>query len=368
MGALYLGLMSGTSLDSVDAVAIEYDQDGFRLVATHNEPFPDDLRQQTLSLMHPGPDEIERLGRLDLQLAELFASAANHLIERASLERAAVRAIGSHGQTVRHRPEAGFTLQIGDPNLIAERTGIRVVADFRRRDMAAGGQGAPLVPAFHADLFRHPEIDRAVVNIGGMANITLLPADLDAPVTGYDTGPGNVLSDAWIRLHQDLDYDRDGAWAARGQVAPHLLKALLALPFFSAPPPKSTGREAFNLDWLERTVATLEPGPTPVDIQATLVELTATTISGEIHNQLAAGSEVFLCGGGAHNSFLRKRLNQLMKPYRLSTTTELGLDPDWVEACAFAWLAARTLKELTGNMPAVTGAVGTRVLGAVYAP
>ncbi|ANG64898.1 anhydro-N-acetylmuramic acid kinase [Marinobacterium aestuarii] len=361
--------MSGTSLDSVDAVAFEFDAAGCAMLASHSEPFPLPLRQQTLALMHPGADEIERLGRLDLELAELFATAANNLIDQHQLDRQRIRAIGSHGQTVRHRPEAGFTLQIGDPNLIAERTGLCVVADFRRRDMAAGGQGAPLVPAFHDALFRAPGTHRVIVNIGGMANITLLPGNTEQPAIGYDTGPGNVLLDYWIHRHQALSYDRDGAWAATGTLVPELLQQLLRLPFFSAPAPKSTGREQFNPDWLQqRLVETGFDNRAPEDIQATLLELTAVTISNEIKQVAATGSEVFLCGGGSHNSLLTKRLQALLKPYALATTASLGLDPDWVEACAFAWLAGCRLDSLAGNMPSVTGARGERILGGIYSP
>ncbi|UTW10922.1 anhydro-N-acetylmuramic acid kinase [Marinobacterium rhizophilum] len=367
MRPLYIGLMSGTSLDSVDAVAFEFDASGCAMLASHSEPFPVSLRQQTLALMHPGADEIERLGRLDLELAELFARAANNLIGQNQLDRQRIRAIGSHGQTVRHRPDAGFTLQIGDPNLIAERTGLCVVGDFRRRDMAAGGQGAPLVPAFHSALFRKPHANRIILNIGGMANITLLPGDMAQSVTGYDTGPGNVLLDYWIHRHQALDYDRHGAWAATGTVLPELLQQLLQLPFFGAPAPKSTGREQFNPDWLQQRL--LETGfdnQAPQDIQATLLELTAVSISNEIKQQAMAGCEVFLCGGGSHNRLLTKRLEALLQPYSLATTAALGLDPDWVEACAFAWLAGCRLDGSNGNMPAVTGALGERILGAVY--
>lgn len=369
MHPIYIGLMSGTSLDSVDAVAVEYDGQRVQLLASHSEAFPADLRQRTLALMHPGADEIERLGRLDLALAELFARAANQLIEQQRLDRTSIRAIGSHGQTVRHRPEARFSLQIGDPNLIAERTGLPVVADFRRRDMAAGGQGAPLVPAFHNALFRDDGIDRVIANLGGMANITLLPRDRVRPVSGHDTGPGNVLLDGWIRHHLDLNYDRDGAWAASGSVLPALLEKLLDLPFFSARPPKSTGREQFNFDWLNGCIAAAgAEAESPESIQATLLELTALTLCREIRAALGESGEVYLCGGGSHNSYLKARLETLLKPYGLGTTAELGLDPDWVEACAFAWLAARTLQGLSGNIPPVTGAAGERILGAIYQP
>ncbi|GGO88518.1 anhydro-N-acetylmuramic acid kinase [Marinobacterium nitratireducens] len=365
----YLGLMSGTSLDSVDAVVVEYNGRDLDLIASHSEPFPSDLRHRTLALMHPGDDEIERLGRLDLELAELFARAANNLIDATSLERSSIRAIGSHGQTVRHRPDAGFTLQIGDPNLIAERTGITLVADFRRRDMAAGGQGAPLVPAYHRALFHDAGVDRIIANIGGMANVTLLRADSSHPVTGYDTGPGNVLLDSWIGRHRQLEYDRDGAWAASGQILPTLLERLLDLPFFDAPAPKSTGREQFNPNWLDACIRDADCGQAqPADVQATLLELTARSLSREIGASLDAGGEIYLCGGGSHNKYLLQRLQALLEPYEVRTTAALGQDPDWVEACAFAWLAARTLEGQSGNLPAVTGARGERILGAIYQP
>ncbi|RTE64620.1 anhydro-N-acetylmuramic acid kinase [Amphritea opalescens] len=362
---IFIGLMSGTSLDSIDAVAVRFEPT-FELIASHSEPIPATLHAATLALFNPSDNEIERLGRLDLALAELFATAVENLIQQHQLKRADIAAIGSHGQTIRHRPNAHFTLQVGDPNLIAERTGITTVADFRRRDMAAGGQGAPLVPAFHSALFRQPEQNRILVNIGGMANLTILEASPDKPVLGYDTGPGNVLMDSWIMQHQQKSYDRDGQWAASGVVIPPLLQTMLALPYFAEAAPKSTGREQFNHDWIEQMIATLATQPRPEDVQATLLELTARTIADAINSHALSNLQVFLCGGGSYNQQLKTRLTALLKPHYLGTTADLNLDPDWVEAAAFAWLAYRTLNHQSGNEPGVTGALGYRPLGAIY--
>lgn len=363
--AIYIGLMSGTSLDSIDAVAVRFEP-SFELLACHSEPIPAAIDRRIHSMLNPGENEIERLGRLDLELGELFATAALNLIKNHALDTTKIAAIGSHGQTIRHRPEAHFTLQIGDANVIAERTGITTVADFRRRDMAAGGQGAPLVPAFHNALFRSTDHNRILINVGGMANITLLQADPAQPVLGYDTGPGNVLMDSWIQLHHQSSYDCDGQWAASGHVIPTLLENMLALPFFSETPPKSTGREQFNNLWLRQMVRTLDSEPRPVDVQATLLDLTAISIADAILAHQWPEAEVYLCGGGSHNLRLKNRLGFLLKPHTLATTAELGLDPDWVEAAAFAWLAYRTLAQQSGNVPAVTGAAGYRPLGAIH--
>lgn len=362
---IYIGLMSGTSLDSIDAVAVRFEPE-FELIASHSEPIPAAIDRRIHSMLNPGENEIERLGRLDLELGELFARATLNLIQQSGLKREDIAAIGSHGQTIRHRPEANFTLQIGDANVIAEHTGITTVADFRRRDMAAGGQGAPLVPAFHNALFRDKTRDRVLVNIGGMANITILEADSSKPVRGFDTGPGNVLMDSWIQLHHQSSFDCDGQWAASGQVNQTLLNNMLALPFFSEEPPKSTGREQFNNLWVRQMVRQLDSEPLAVDVQATLLDLTALTIADAIKAQNLNNPQIFLCGGGSHNARLKNQLNFLLKPFELDTTSVLGLDPDWVEAAAFAWLAHRTLKQLSGNEPQVTGAEGYRPLGAIY--
>jgi anhydro-N-acetylmuramic acid kinase len=275
-----------------------------------------------------------------------------------------VRAIGCHGQTLRHRPADGYTLQIGNAALLAEFTGIAVVADFRSRDIAAGGQGAPLVPAFHAQALRHPDIHRVIANIGGIANVTDLP--VDGPVRGWDTGPGNLLLDAWIKRHRGAHYDRDGAWAAGGAVHPGLLAALAKHPYLQQPPPKSAGREQFNLDGLDVSLSSLNEAIAPSDVQATLLEFTAMSLCEAVKRECGRAQELYVCGGGAHNGALMARITTHLPNVRVATTTALGIDPDWVEALAFAWLARQTLHHQPGNLPAVTGARGERILGAIY--
>ena len=380
-GALYVGLMSGTSLDGIDAVLVEFSnhphQIAPHLIAAETFAIPADLRCELIALCQPGDNEIERMGRADRELGIQFAEATKKLLSKAGIERTSVAAIGSHGQTIRHRPHPdnhrpAFTLQIGDPNTIAQLTRITTVADFRRRDIAAGGQGAPLVPAFHQAVFSG-ERNRVILNIGGMANITALSGKSDPSNTvalgsdtlGFDTGPGNTLLDAWISRHRQLDYDRDGIWADSGVVQRNLLDRLLAEPFFSAPPPKSTGRELFNLGWLDRHLGRFAP-LAAVDVQATLAELTAVTISDAIANLPTASHEVFVCGGGAYNLDLMLRLERLLHPRQLAHTGLLGIAPEWVEAAAFAWLARETLAGRPGNEPAVTGASEYCVLGAIY--
>lgn len=366
---LYVGLISGTSLDGIDAALVDFGAAQPTLITAATYPFAPALHSELVALCQPGVDEIERMGRADRALGEALATAVKTLLDKADVAATAVRAIGSHGQTIRHRPRlAGdssphpFTLQIGDPATIAHRTGITTIADFRRRDIAAGGQGAPLVPAFHRAVFggrRH----RVIVNIGGIANITALPSE--GGILGFDTGPGNGLMDAWIRRHQSRSFDRDGSWAATGQPQPTLLAALLADPYFALPAPKSTGREYFHLDWLDQQLAG-HPGIAPADVQATLLELTATSIAQTIAALPFVANEVFICGGGAHNCRLMLRLEALLHPRLLANTGELGIAPDWVEAAAFAWLARETLANRPGNAPAVTGADRPCVLGAIH--
>jgi len=368
--AIFVGLMSGTSLDGIDAVAVEFAEQPrgtIRTLAAACTPLSPDIRDRILRLCSPGNDEVDALGELDAALGALFASAATDVIRSAGLKRGDITAIGSHGQTIRHRPgnKHPFTLQIGDPNTIAEQTGITTVADFRKRDVAAGGQGAPLVPAFHAWMFRTAVTGRAILNLGGMGNLTLLPADLSAPVRGFDTGPGNVLLDAWHATHRGKAMDFNGDWARSGRVDASLLELLLADPYFAQPPPKSTGRELFNGRWLAQTLAvtgTLKPE----DVQATLAELTAISAAQGIRQWGEGTTELFLCGGGAHNAYLRERIAGHLPGVRVATTSELGLEPDWVEAVAFAWLARQTLKGLPGNLPEVTGARRQVVLGGIY--
>jgi anhydro-N-acetylmuramic acid kinase len=363
---LFMGLMSGTSMDGVDAVLVEFG-DKLTLHGTHAEPMPPALKAALIAISQPGDNEIDRLGELDIQVGELFARAANALLAKTALKTAGVRAIGSHGQTIRHRPQAAspFTLQIGDPNVIAERTGISVVADFRRRDMAAGGQGAPLVPAFHQALFRSLNRDRVIVNLGGIANITVLRGDPVAPVYGFDTGPASGLMDAWSQRERNEPFDRGGQWAASGTVNLRLLSALLAHPYFAQRPPKSTGREDFHLDWLLGELAHF-PGLPAEDVQATLLELTARTLSEAIKSQELAGGDVILCGGGTFNTVLCKRLGQLLASFKLHSSADYGLAPNWVEATAFAWLARQTLQGMPGSLPTVTGARGARILGSIH--
>ena len=310
------------------------------------------------------------MGRLDRRLGSLFGKACLQLLDQAKVNAAEVRAIGSHGQTIRHRPpssaaveEPAFTLQIGDPNTIAEITGIPTVADFRRRDIAAGGEGAPLAPAFHAAAFSKPGCPRAIVNIGGIANISLLR---DNETSGFDCGPGNTLLDHWAQRQLGQAYDLNGSWGAEGAVNVELLEQLLSHPYLAQSAPKSTGKESFNLDWLDGELAQADPLD-PQDVQATLAEFTAACICDAIASQPDPVDEVYICGGGAANVDLMRRISARIEPLPLGTTSELGCDPAWVEAAAFAWLAHRTLEGLSGNLPAVTGATGERILGAVYA-
>lgn len=359
----YVGLMSGTSLDGVDAVLAEVTTGSApRLLRTHYLPYPDTLRARLLALNAPQSDEIHLAARAANDLARLYAGAVHALL--GEIAPASVRAIGCHGQTLRHRPADGYTLQIGNAALLAELTGIDVVADFRSRDIAAGGQGAPLVPAFHAHTLAHPDIHRVIANIGGIANITDLPPA--GAVRGWDTGPGNMLLDAWIQRHRGEAYDRDGNWASAAEADPHLLDVLLAHPYLHQPPPKSAGREQFNLDALDATLGQAGHTLPPVTVQATLLEFTAESLATAIREECAGAREVYVCGGGAHNGTLMRRLAAHLPGLRVATTAALGIEPDWVEALAFAWLARQAVHRAPGNLPSVTGARGPRVLGAIY--
>jgi anhydro-N-acetylmuramic acid kinase len=360
--ALYIGVMSGTSLDGLDIALIDQ-QDAPRLLATHYVAMPAVLRAQLLSLCSTGADEIARSALAENTWARLAAEGINSLLRQQNLSPDAVRAIGSHGQTIRHEPAQGFTVQIGNPALLAELTGICVVADFRRRDVAAGGQGAPLVPAFHEALFAVHEGQSAVLNVGGFSNLSLI--EPGEAVSGFDCGPGNVLMDAWIECLQGLPYDRDGTWAASGQVSLPLLEQLLDDPFFKSTGPKSTGREVFNLPWLQNHLQSLG-AVSPADVQATLLELTALSIVQSLRQAQACTRRLLVCGGGAHNGALMARLAALMPKTNVASTASVGVDPDWVEAMAFAWLAHCCLSGIAANRPSVTGAEGLRVLGAIY--
>lgn len=361
MSELYIGLMSGTSADGIDAALVDFSQAQPKLVHSYYSTFSDELRQTILGLCQTGSDEIKRMGSLDVLLGHLFADAVQTLLQESHTLPQNVRAIGCHGQTIRHYPDDHYTLQVGDPNIIAARTRITTIADFRRRDMAHGGQGAPLVPAFHQAVFAKKGQDRAVVNIGGIANITLLFGD-QRDTLGFDTGPGNTLLDAWTEQHLQQPYDKDGSWAKRGCVSDDLLETLLADPYFQMPPPKSTGREYFNLPWLQ---GYLNSSLSPVDVQATLVALTAHSIVDAIKKVFSQG-EIIVCGGGANNRVLMDCLRHYATTYHVCSTHERNMDPNLVEAIAFAWLAKQTLLRQTGNMMAVTGAREAAILGGVY--
>lgn len=361
MPGLYIGLMSGTSMDGVDAVLLDTASEHPVLTGHVHHPLSAALRETLLALNAPGDDELHRAAQAANALAQAYASAIVALLARTRAAPSDIAAAGCHGQTVRHRPDAGYTLQLLNGALLAEKSGISIVCDFRNRDIAAGGEGAPLVPAFHRAVFAHPQKSRAIVNIGGMANITCLPAA--GAVTGFDCGPGNALMDGWIMAHLQRPYDAGGAWAAGGRLLPELLDRLLEHEFFRRAPPKSTGRETFNLAWLRNA---LSDQGSPADVQATLCELTAEAVCRALDQYCAEAREVFLCGGGARNDQLRARISALLPQRRVATTDELGIAAEAVEAAAFAWLAARTLAGEPGNLPAVTGARGPRVLGAIY--
>ena len=357
----FIGLMSGTSADGIDAVLITTEGNRSELVGSHHRPMPAPLRDEILAFRQSGPDELHRLATLDAQLAEEYSLAVSALLTTAQLEAATVTAIGCHGQTIRHHPEGDtpYTLQIGDPNRLAELTGITVICDFRRRDMAAGGQGAPLVPAFHRARLVSGGVATAVVNIGGIANISLITAGGD--VAGWDTGPGNTLMDAWVAQHRGEPFDRNGEWAASGTVIASLLSALLQDPYFATRPPKSTGPERFHLDWL---AAHLSGDEAAADVQCTLAELTVESLALALEQQPL--DVVRVCGGGARNTWLMQRLTDRLGDTVVTTTEAMGVDPEWVEAWAFAWLAEQTLAGQPGNVPAVTGATGVRVLGGIF--
>lgn len=366
MGELYLGLMSGTSMDGIDAALVDF-ATAPRVTAGITCAMPAAVRERLAEISTAHSISFDKLGELDRHIGELFAAAANQVIRHAAIDKAHVRAIGSHGQTIRHRPDTNFpyTLQIGDPNTIAELTGLTTVADFRRRDIACGGQGAPLVPGFHATAFRAADEHRVVVNIGGIANITVLPADPAIPVTGFDTGPGNTLMDAWIKRHHGRPYDDGGQWAAAGDVNDALLSALHRDAYFDRAPPKSTGREYFNLAWLERKLSGFQSVPAG-DVQATLCELTARSVAEAIGRYAPDTTTVLVCGGGSHNESLIQRLRAALRGTTVVSTETYGIAPRWVEAAAFAWLAKQTLAGLPGNLPAVTGAHRPVILGGIY--
>jgi anhydro-N-acetylmuramic acid kinase len=364
----YIGLMSGTSLDGIDGVLAEIHGDrAIRTIATAYQPFPERLREELMALQAPADNELHREAVCANQLADLYAENIVRLLAEAGVSGNKVRAVGVHGQTIRHRPEFGYTRQTNNPALIAERCGIDIIADFRSRDIAAGGQGAPLVPAFHHAMFGSDKETRIVANIGGIANISVLR--VNTTVTGFDTGPGNVLMDFWTSRHQGKPYDANGAWAASGTLIPALLNALLDEPYLKLPPPKSTGRDLFHPHWLSVKLTGFI-GARPEDVQATLAAFTAATLANAIAMQAPDAASVYVCGGGACNGYLMRALEQTLQesriPMPVKSTEALGISPNHVEALAFAWLAYRHVERLPGNLLSVTGAKGLRILGALY--
>lgn len=363
----YLGLISGTSQDGIDAVLADFSEGRIRILGTHSGAYPDEVRARLLRIAHERETlTLAELATLDRQVAESFADTAITLLQQLGAAAGSVQAIGSHGQTVFHDPRnARSSLQLGDPSLIAARSGLTVVADFRRKDVALGGEGAPLVPAFHHALFASDTEPRAVANLGGIGNLTLLPDGDAANVRGYDTGPGNGLMDEWALQHLGKPYDDGGRWAATGQVDDAVLAALLAEPYFARKPPKSTGRGEFHLDWARRLAPRLD-ALAPADAQRTLCELSARSLTDSLMAEAPQTQRLLVCGGGARNGLLMQRLRALAPQVQIDTTEAHGLHPDWVEAAAFAWLAMRTLQGLPGNLPGVTGASRAAVLGGIY--
>lgn len=366
MPELYIGLMSGTSLDGIDAALVDFKDEKVQLVGFECLPFPADLQNAIQRLSKPDAlISLKEYGAMDARIGRLFADIVNSLLAKADIPAASVSAIGSHGLTVYHAPEIKFpfSLQIGDPNVIAELTGITTVADFRRRDIAAKGQGAPLVPAFHQAVFQHPDEHRCIVNIGGIANITVLPKHQSEEVIGFDTGPGNTLMDLWIKLQRNQSYDKDGAWAKTGNIDHDLANLLTRDPYFSAAPPKSTGKEYFSLPWVYQYFDAFSYKAE--DVQASLCFLTAITICDAIRKHAPDTERVLICGGGSHNAYLLELIQQNIE-CPVESTEHYGAHPDHVEAMAFAWLARQTMNNLPGNLKEVTGAVNSVILGGIY--
>ena len=359
----YVGIMSGTSLDGIDAVLTDFNSQPPSLLNTFYQPYDKNLRRQILDLHQSGNNELHLAAMLSNKLAHCYAETVISLLNKHKIKSQSVTAIGCHGQTVRHYPqsETGYSIQLGNASLLAELTGITVVADFRSRDIAAGGQGAPLVPGFHQLLFQDPEINRVIVNIGGISNITSLASN--TKVVGFDCGPGNLLMDSWCQRHLGTTYDENGTWAESGKTISELLEKLMSLKFFSIPPPKSTGREMFNLSWLENYLSGNE---NPEDVQATLLQLTSTAITDAILTWFPDTTEIYLCGGGARNIALTSKIQISLPGKKVALTDALGTNADWLEAFAFAWLAKQAIRGVPSNLPSVTGAKGERILGAIY--
>ncbi|MDI1232270.1 MAG: anhydro-N-acetylmuramic acid kinase [Methylobacter sp.] len=366
MPELYIGLMSGTSLDGIDAALVDFKDNKVELIEFEYLPFSDEIQSTIQRLSKPDAlISLKEYGTMDTRLGVLFAESVNTLLAKADIPASAVNAIGSHGLTIYHAPEIKrpFSLQIGDPNIIAELTGITTVADFRRRDIAAKGQGAPLVPAFHQAVFHHPNEHRCIVNVGGIANITVLPKQLSAQVIGFDTGPGNTLMDLWIKLHRNLSYDKNGAWGKSGNIDHDLVALLKQDAYFNTAPPKSTGKEYFSLPWVYQYFDAFSYNAE--DIQASLCFLTAITICDAIKKYAPATERILICGGGIHNGYLLELIQQHIG-CPVESTEKYHLHPDHVEAMAFAWLARQTMNNLPGNLKEVTGAINSVILGGIY--
>ena len=367
MADYYIGLISGTSADGIDAALVQFDNHSASLVASHSEPLSDQIKASLFSLFsaeaRPNTDAIDLMGSLDNELGHCFAKAALNLLESSGLNKEQICAIGSHGQTIRHRPAQAFTTQIGNPNIIAELTQIDVVADFRRRDMAIGGQGAPLAPAFHRAFLASADENTVVLNLGGIANVTWLPKQ-ENTVLGFDTGPSNGLMDAWILRHKQQAFDRDGAWASTAKPNAALVQQWLADPYFSALPPKSTGKEYFHLQWAQQRAPDMVSSA-PAEVQASLLELSAQSIFNAIERHCPQPSRVLVCGGGVHNSALMKRLRTLC-PCPVESTATFGIDPDWMEAMAFAWMAKQFKERQALDLRSITGSSRPAILGALY--
>ncbi|RKS85837.1 anhydro-N-acetylmuramic acid kinase [Orbus hercynius] len=364
---LYIGVMSGTSLDGIDIALVDISANNITLIASHCYPIPDHIGSDLLTICEQKQCSLQTLGQIDHQLGKLYAESINHFIKTNRINRNEVIAIGCHGQTIFHSPngDSPFTMQIGDANIVAAKTGITTIADFRRKDMAFGGQGAPLVPAFHQALFSVADKNRIILNIGGISNITCLCPN--QAIIGYDTGPGNVLLDSWIMMHLNEPYDKDAHWAKTGQVNKPLLNELLSEPYFQLTYPKSTGRELFNLRWLQYKLSNYSLPA--ADVQATLVDLTVMATVNQLNNLLANNTlpcELFVCGGGAKNSLIMARFNELLPNWLVATTDTVGINSDYMEAMAFAWLAYCRINNLASNIPSVTGATQSVSLGVIY--
>ena len=369
MSELYIGLMSGTSMDGIDAALVEFENQHIKLISSHSHPIPKALKTKLQQLsLDSSEASIDMLGEADAHLGQVFADAVTSLLNEARIKPEQITAIGSHGQTIRHRPDLknSFSMQIGDANRISYITGITTVTDFRRKDMAAGGEGAPLAPAFHQQVFYSDKENRAILNIGGISNITFLPKDTAQSCFGFDTGPGNMLMDAWIQKHKNKSYDNNGMWAASSTPNQALVDSLMNDAFIAAPPPKSTGREHYHLNWLEQQLQKEHCDLDANQVQASLCQFTSDSIIYAIEKFLPQIDTLIICGGGAHNAHLINHLAEKLIQTKVTSSDDYAIHPDWVEAIAFAWLAKQTLDKKPGNLPAVTGAKDKCILGAIY--